>query len=116
MNDNNIGAIIRKRRKELHISQEELARRTGYSGRSAINKIELSVNGLKQPKVKVFADALQTTEAYLIGMVDDPNWKPETQDYAAKFNDDDYILIEQYHKADSEKQRLVAYLLGLDKK
>ena len=36
-----IGQRIRKRREELNMSQDELARLMGYKSRSSINKIEL---------------------------------------------------------------------------
>ena len=35
-----VGDRIRKRRIELDLSQEELAKRCGYTSRSTINKIE----------------------------------------------------------------------------
>lgn len=113
-----IGFRIRRRREELRISQDELARRTGYSGRTAISKIEKSVNGIPQDKVMLFAKALQTTELYLIGTVDDPNMTTEEiirADRIKQLSMGDQLLIERYHKADDEKKRLIAYLLGLDK-
>lgn len=113
-----IGFRIRRRREELRISQDELARRTGYSGRTAISKIEKSVNGIPQDKVTMFAKALQTTELYLIGTVDDPNMTTEEiirADRIKQLSRGDQLLIERYHSADDEKKRLIAYLLGLDK-
>ncbi len=58
---------IRNRRIELRMSQQELANKLGYRSRSAINKIELGINDLTQPKIIAFAEALQTTPAYLMG-------------------------------------------------
>ena len=62
---------IRNRRLELGMSQQELADKLGYKSRSAVNKIELGINDLTQSKIKLFAEALDTTPAYLMGWTDD---------------------------------------------
>ncbi len=64
--EEHIGVRIRKKREELGISQEELARRVGYSGRSSVNKVEMGANDISRSKVVAFAQALQTTPAYLM--------------------------------------------------
>ena len=56
--DTEIGKRIKRRREDLDMSQEELARRSGYRDKSSINKIELGVQGLPQSKIKAIADAL----------------------------------------------------------
>ncbi len=61
---------IRSRREELGMSQDELAHRCGYKSRSSINKIELGLADIPQKKVKLFANALQTTINHLIGNED----------------------------------------------
>ena len=63
----NIGTRIAERRKELEMTQEELAARMGYKSRSTINKIEQGVNDIPQSKIVKFADVLRTTPAYLMG-------------------------------------------------
>lgn len=40
MKKENIGTIIKKRRKELHISQEELAKMLGYKSKTSISRLE----------------------------------------------------------------------------
>lgn len=67
-----IGQIIKKRREELGMSQEQLAQKTGYKSRSSINKIEVDGRGLPQSKIFAFAQALETTPAYLMGWDDAP--------------------------------------------
>lgn len=117
-NNEPIGDRIRRRREELRISQEELARRVGYSGKTSISKIEKSVNGIPQDKVTLFAKALQTTELYLLGMVDNPNMTTDeiiTADHVMHLSRGDQLLLERFHSADEEKKRLIAYLLELDK-
>lgn len=61
---------IKQRREELGMSQEDLANKLGYKSRSTINKIEMGINDITQSKIKAFADALQTTPGYLMGMED----------------------------------------------
>ena len=65
-----IGKRIRKRREELGMSQEELARAIGYKSRSSINKMEVDGRGLPQTKIVALARALEVTPAYLMGWED----------------------------------------------
>jgi len=66
----NLYSRIKKRREELGMSQDELAVRLGYKDRSTIAKIEAGVNDITQSKIKSFADALETTTAWLMGWED----------------------------------------------
>ena len=75
MQKKNIGLRIMRRRKELGLTQEELAAKMGYKSKSTINKIEKGINDVSQSNLLPFAEALQTTEAYLMGLTDDPNKK-----------------------------------------
>ncbi len=63
---------IKLRREELNMSQDELAQKLGYKSRSSINKIELGKSDIPQSKIPAFADALNTTPAYLTGWLDSP--------------------------------------------
>ncbi len=63
----NIGKIICARRKELGMTQEELAKKLGYKSKSTINKIENGTNDIPQSKVVKFAEVLETTIADLMG-------------------------------------------------
>lgn len=56
------------RRKELGLSQEELAQRMGYRSKSSITKLEKGINDLPQSKVEELAQALETTPAALLGL------------------------------------------------
>lgn len=67
-----VGDRIKLRREALNITQEELARRMGYKSKSSINKVELGVTDIPLKKVSMIARLLETTEAYLMGWVDDP--------------------------------------------
>ena len=63
----NVGQNIARARKEAGLTQEELATKVGYKGKSSINKIELGLRDLPQKKIAAFADALGTTPGHLMG-------------------------------------------------
>ncbi|MBQ6622112.1 MAG: helix-turn-helix domain-containing protein [Mogibacterium sp.] len=58
---------IRERRKALGMSQEELARRAGYSGKSMIARIERGDVDLPQSKILAIAAALYISPSDLMG-------------------------------------------------
>ena len=58
---------IKKRRKELNMSQQELAEAVGYKGKSMISQVEKGDVDLPESMIIKFADALQTTPSYLMG-------------------------------------------------
>lgn len=68
----NVGDRIKKRRLELGLTQEELAKKAGYKSRSSINKIELS-RDLPLPKVQEVARILDCSPSYLLGWEDKTN-------------------------------------------
>ncbi len=68
-----VGERIRRRREELNMTQDELARKVGYTSRSSVAKVESNANGMVQSKLLLFAKALETTPAYLLGWSDDKN-------------------------------------------
>lgn len=67
-----LGERIRKRREELHLTQEYCADKLGYKNKSSIGKIESGLNDLPQSKLAAFAVLLHTTPEYLMGWRDDP--------------------------------------------
>ena len=108
-----IGQRIKDRRKELDLSQEELAARLGYKHKSSIGKIENGQQDITQTKVVEFAHALDTTAAFLMG------WEEEEKlrQIAANklFHDELDPLIDQM--PENLRQALLAYaylLLGRD--
>ena len=66
---------IRARRLELGLTVEDLAQQLGYKDKSSISKIENGKADIPQAKVELFANALHTTTAYLMG-VDGPALPP----------------------------------------
>ena len=112
-----IGKNIMKRRKEIGLTQEDLAYKLGYKSKSTINKIELGINDVSQSKVKKFAEVLNTTPAYLMG------WEKEEKNnntiasivIRLRTDQDFYSLVEALNKLDREKvhgvkQMLTAFL------
>lgn len=57
---------IRNRRKELHMTQKELADKSGYTDHTTINKIENGKVDITFGRLQMIADALQTTIVDLI--------------------------------------------------
>ena len=62
---------IKRRREELHMTQGDLAGKTGYADKTMISKIEKGVIDLPQSKIQLFADALRTTPRDLMGWADE---------------------------------------------
>lgn len=59
---------IKKLRLERGMSQDELAKKTGYTDRSSIAKIEKGLVDLQSTKVQTFANALGVSPAELMGI------------------------------------------------
>ena len=64
---NELGSLIKRKREELGLSQEELARILGYKHKSSINKIELGLADVPRTKVPAFAKALGMTPVEFSG-------------------------------------------------
>lgn len=106
-----IGKRIRKVRKDLRISQEELARRCGWS--DAQTRISSYENGRTEPSYKdliTIAGALEVNPAYLAfgsasdreqGEVDQPKGQPATSASAGASTDDVRIANLSGGKANS---------------
>ena len=102
----NLAEKIKSRRNELNMSQEELAKKMGYSSRSSINKIE---NGrpVSQKIIYRLAKVLETTPAYLMGWEEEET-KKDSKDSnkirwlnevgETKFNDDEMTQLINFAK------------------
>lgn len=98
---------IRNRRKELGMSQEELARKTGYTSRSTIARIENGEIDIPQSKIKAFAEALKTTPSDLMGLEGTVEGELEKKyklnyDFVLRLSDD-LDLMALLEKANSDK-------------
>ena len=63
---------IKRLREEKGMSQDTLAKLTGYTDRSSITKIEKGQVDLQQSKIELFAKALGTTARELVGWENKP--------------------------------------------
>lgn len=72
---------IKERREALNLTQEELAKRMGYKGKSSVCKIENAGDNISLKTIKKVASALGTTHHYLMG------WEETsfTPDYIVQF-------------------------------
>lgn len=109
-----IGKNIMARRKELGMTQEELAKKMGYKSKSTINKIENGTNDIPQSKIVKFAEALQTTPAYLMGWEKVQKNNDTITDAVLRMtNDSDFFdVVETLYKLDSEKIASVKQMLS----
>lgn len=86
----NLGDRVLARRKELKLSQEELANRMGLKSRSSISKIEAG-REVTQRTVANLAQALEVTVPYLMGWADNPEDQAEYE--ASILTDDDLMEV-----------------------
>jgi len=100
-----IGKNIMARRKELGMTQEELAKKMGYKSKSTINKIENGTNDIPQSKVVKFAEALETTPAYLMGWEKVQKNNDTIVGIIARLRtDEDFLsLVDKLNKLDGDK-------------
>lgn len=66
---------VKELRKNKRMSQDNLAKKCGYTSRSSISKLEKGEFKLPSDKIVLLANALDTTPAYLMGWEDDPSPK-----------------------------------------
>lgn len=83
---------IKQLRQEQGMSQEDLAKKVGYKGRSMIARIESGQVDISQSKVKAFAAALCTTIDYLM---DGTDGKTEGHVNLSSFHPDIIEMIEK---------------------
>ena len=93
-----IGDRVKQRRKELGLTQEEVAKKIGYKSQSTIAHIEDGTNDVTLPKVELLAKALQTTPGFLMG------WEQEEEerrrldkivDMIKRLDSDDFARVEE---------------------
>ena len=70
---------IKYLREKQNMSQQELALRVGYKDKSAVSKVERGDRDINQTMVKKYAEALNTTPAYLMGWEEKENPPAEPQ-------------------------------------
>lgn len=100
-----LGSRVTARRKELGMTQEELAKRMGYQSRSSINKVECG-REVSQRIIVRLAEALDVTVPYLMGW--DPNPEEQAAFDASILMDDDLMeFIHIYRELNAEQKAAV---------
>ena len=102
-----VGDNILLMRKQLGMTQEELAKRMGYKSKSTINKIELGINDIPQSKIVQFAEVLGTTPACLMGWYNEEENPPEEP----KLSEGEEMLLDLFRRIPEEKQELVLQMI-----
>lgn len=102
MEKSSIGKRIATRRKEIGMTQEEVAEKMGYKSKSSINKIEKGLSDIPQSKIVKFADVLRTTTSYLMGWLNEEHEGHaidiELTEITDKFNEAQMTRILEYAK------------------
>lgn len=111
-----VGDRIRLKRQELNMTQLDLAKKMGYTSKTAISRVETNKEDITTVRVRKFADALNVTPSYLMG------WEEEEQKALAVSemleNEDNgfYALviniIKQYKTSSNENKQKMCNLLS----
>lgn len=98
---------IRTRRTELELTQEQLAKATGYADKSMIAKIEKGIIDLPLSKIKIFAEALDMTPSELMGNTfEEADILANARDDVIKHFDGDPYEIAQYSESERSDAEL----------
>ena len=89
---------IKKRRLELHLSQQQLAELTGYSSKSMIAHIESGNVDLSIGKIELFAKVLKMDPGDLLGPT--PSSAPQVPDLTSS----EIQIVKKLHKLDNDDQ------------
>lgn len=101
-----VGQNILKRRKELKMTQEDLAKKLGYKSISAIAKIENGMNGLNQSKLARIAEILETSPSALMGWTRTEAEIDADMELLARIDrDEEFKKMARQYYAMSEKQQ-----------
>lgn len=109
MTTQDFGNRVKARRKELGLSQLQLALRIGYKDKSTVAKIESGDRDLPRSKIVEIAEALSVTPQYLLGWEEEPDKKTASSEAARKQE-----FIELFDLLSPEEKKLiVAQMRGI---
>lgn len=106
-----VGERIKYRRKQLGLTQEELAKRLGIISKASVCSIENRKTAPKAETVLQYADALETTAAWLYGWDDDT--PPEMRVDGDPYTEEERKIIEAYRVKSFIEQKAFKTLLGI---
>lgn len=104
---------IRLYRKQAKMTQDELARKAGYTDRSSIAKIEKGLVDLSQTKIKQFADIFGVTPSTLMGWNEVEEKNDALSDIVIRLRTDKafFNAVSSLYKLDADKlESLSAFL------
>ena len=102
-----IGERIAARRKELGLSQEELAKRLGNKSRASVCTVEKGKEDLTTSRLLAYARALDCTSEYLMG------WEGDVTQ--GRMTYEEVTLVNSYRKADDGTKTAVCKLLDIER-
>ena len=108
-----VGERIFIARKQLGLTQEDLAKRMGYKSKSTINKIELGINDIPQSKIVMFAKVLGTTPAYLMGWEENINNEKKASQDKIELTEGEKGLLELFNLVPEDQQQLVLDMIKI---
>ena len=103
-----IGNNISRIRRDLGLTQEDLAKKMGYKSKSTINKIELGINDIPQSKIVQFAQVLGTTPAELMGWNEEDKRDSPSE---ADLSEGEKMLLELFRRVPEDQQTLVLQMI-----
>lgn len=103
-----IGNNISRIRRDLGLTQEDLAKKMGYKSKSTINKIELGINDIPQSKIVQFAQVLGTTPAELMGWNEEDKRDSPSE---ADLSEGEQMLLDLFRRVPEDKQELVLQMI-----
>ena len=110
-----VGQRIREKRIELGLTQEELATKMGYSGKTSVSAAEKCGDNITTTKVSKFADALGVSFKYLMFGEDDSVTNAvkqiQTEKYDPKMIERAIRFLEAYDRSNPEIQNAIQSLL-----
>lgn len=106
-----LGQNVRRLRKELHLTQAELANKCGYdseNSRSTISKIEKGVNDVSASQLKQLATALGVSACDLIGNSTHLHDKSKSEKLIEQsYGKDALNVIQLFSKLDQSDQQMI---------
>jgi len=113
----NIGLLIKQKREELGMTQEELAHKVGYKSRASINKIELQ-RDVPLKKLKPIADVLGIDIHLLVDSTaefTDTVYNPENASLVSKIRNDRDLTdaLKVYFSLPDDKKKYVINLIKM---
>ncbi len=102
-----VGDRILVMRKQVGLTQEELAKKMGYKSKSTINKIELGINDIPQSKILQFAEVLGTTPAHLMGWDEEEKTSPNE----LQLTEGEKMLLDLFRRVPEAEQPMLLRMI-----